>query len=175
MPSVWRIGPPETATTGVGGRLQSRDSSRARFLFSSVWVMTILKENVDRFAVHPAYAMAALLPDREHVDRLIKTLSGGIDAGPVVEVFHGQAGLQILDRRGAGHGLSAWFRRLLQNSAYYDQILGLYGASLIGGDFLTVVPCGSGERREIAAAAISHEGHSLYYFGFDTVELVLGN
>jgi len=137
--------------------------------------MTTLNDNVDRFMVHPTYAMAALLPDREHVDRLIKALSGGIDAGTVIEVLHGQAGLRILDRRGTGHGLSAWFRRLLQNWTYYEQILGLYSEGLIGGDFLAVVPCGPGERREIAAAAISHGGHSLYYFGFDTVESILGN
>src|SRR3982751_556374 len=128
--------------------------------------MTTLDDNVDRFLLHPTYALAALLPDREHVDRLMKTVSGGVDAGALMEVLHGQAGLRILDRRGRGHGLAAWFRRLLQNWTYYEQILGLYSEGLVSGDFLTVIPCGPAERSEIAAAARSHGGHRLYYFGY---------
>ena len=137
--------------------------------------MTTVDDNVDRVLVHPTYATAALLPDREHVDRLIRTVSGGIDAGTVVEVLHGQAGLRILDRRGTGHGLSAWFRRLLQNWTYYEQILSLYSEGLAHGAFLAVIPCGPGERREIGAAATSNGGRNLYYFGFGTVESIPGD
>jgi len=136
--------------------------------------MTTLEDNVDRFLVHPTYALAALLPDREHVDWMIEALSSGVESGVLVQVMHGQDGLRILDQRGTGHGLSGWFHRLLQNWTYYEQILGLYNEGLTGGEFLAVIPCGPDERRRIASAALSYGGHTLYYFGFDTVESVLG-
>jgi hypothetical protein len=132
--------------------------------------MPAIDDNGDTFVVHPTYAMAALLPDRQHVDRLIDALSAGIDVGTVVEVMHGEDGLRILDQRGARHGQLAWLHRLVQSWTYYEEILGLYNEGLSSGQFLTVVPCGPDDRHRVATATAAQGGRLLYYFGFESVE-----
>jgi hypothetical protein len=136
--------------------------------------MANVKDNVDAFQVHPTYALAVMLPDREHTDRMIESLRAYLEDGDVIQVLHGQEGLGILDRRGSRHGLPAWFHRLLQNWTYYEQILGLYGERLSKGEFLVVIPCGLDRRQEVAALAVAQGARGAYYFGFETVESVTG-
>jgi hypothetical protein len=130
--------------------------------------MPAVDDNVDQFQVHPTYALAAMLPDRERVDRVIEALSGASDE--VVQILHGAEGLRILDQRGTKHGRLAWFHRLLQEWTYYEEILGLYSEGLTRGEFLTVIPCDPDDRHQVAVAAAANGGRSLYYFGFGTVE-----
>jgi hypothetical protein len=130
--------------------------------------MATVRDNVDDFEVHPVYAVAAVLPDRGHADRAVEALRS--DA----EVLHGPEGLRILDARGESHGPSAWVHRLLQNWTYYEQILGLYAESLARGEFLVVVPASPSERAGLARILTEHEGHAVYYFGFNTVESITG-
>ena len=121
--------------------------------------MATVDDNVDQFQIHPTYALAALLPDRDHLDRMLADLptadtdtdTDNAGAGAVVQVMHGAEGLRILDQRGTGHGRLAWFHRLLQNWTYYEQILGLYTEGLTGGEFLAVIPCAPDDRRRTAA------------------------
>jgi hypothetical protein len=47
--------------------------------------MATIDDNVDHFLVHPMYAVAALLPDHEHVNRMIEDLSADVDADTVVQ------------------------------------------------------------------------------------------
>ena len=137
--------------------------------------MATVDDNVDQFRIHPTYALAALLPDRDHLDRMLADLptADTADTDAVVQVMHGAEGLRILDQRGTAHGRLAWFHRLLQNWTYYEQILGLYTEGLTGGEFLAVIPCAPDDRRRTAATVAAHGGRSLYYFGFNTVESVV--
>jgi hypothetical protein len=132
--------------------------------------MPAVEDNIDHFLAHPTYALAALMPDREHVDRLLGSLPTPPGATPPVQVLHGEEGLRILDQRGNAHGRLAWFHRLLQNWTYYEQILGLYSEGLGRGEYLVVIPCAPEERHTTAQAVTAGGGHSLYYFGFETVE-----
>ena len=136
--------------------------------------MASVEDNVDAFLVHPTYALAVLMPGQEQTDQLIESLGECLEEGDVVEVLHGPEGLGILDPRGSRHGLSAWFHRLLQNWTYYEQILGLYGERLSKGDFLLVIPCRPERRGEVAARVVARGAHSVYYFGFGTVESITG-
>ena len=136
--------------------------------------MPTVADNSDHFVVHPTYALSALLPDRDHVDRLLAELPADLEPGRVVQVLHGEEGLRILDQRGSAHGRVAWFHRFLQNWTYYEQILDLYSEGMGNGESLTVIPCGPAERGLIASAAAAHGAHTVYYFGFNTVESVAG-
>jgi hypothetical protein len=134
--------------------------------------MSIVEDNIDRFQVHPTYALAALFPDREHVDRMIETVASELD-DEVVEVIHGEEGLRILDERGVNHGLSARLHRLLQNWTYYRDIFAFYSERLADGEFLMIIPCDPERRSSLARAARSLSGHRIYYFGYGTVESIV--
>ncbi|GAA0526830.1 hypothetical protein GCM10010172_04230 [Paractinoplanes ferrugineus] len=132
--------------------------------------MPVVADNIDQFVIHPTYALAGLLPDQEHADRVLEALSTALDADVEVQLLHGEEGLRILDQGGSGHGRTAWFHRLLQNWTYYEQILGIYSEGLRRGELLTVIPCALDVRRQVAATMVPHGAHRLYYFGYDTVE-----
>jgi hypothetical protein len=136
--------------------------------------MASVTDNADAFQVHPTYALAVLLPDRQHTDRLIESLQAYFEDDEVIQVLHGPEGLSILDHRGSRHGLPAWFHRLLQNWTYYEQILGLYGERLSKGDFLMVIPCAPEQHQAVASLAVAQGARGAYYFGFETVESVTG-
>ncbi len=132
--------------------------------------MVPIDDNVDKFEVHPTYAVAAVLPDRKSVDDAIRALDADGHDGDVIEVMHGEEGLRILDQRGSRHGVTGWLHRLLQNWTYYEQILGLYSEALTHGEFLVVMPAAPDDRYPIARTLIAHGGHGMYYFGFNSVE-----
>ena len=136
--------------------------------------MPTIDDNIDRFEAHPTYALTALLPDRERVDALTAALAAELDDDEVVEVIHGDEGLRILDQRGVRHGLSARMRRLLQNWTYYKDILEVYSEGLSDGEFLTVIPCSPARRLEIALTVESFGGRRIYYYGYGTVESIVG-
>ena len=136
--------------------------------------MAIVEDNVDVFQVHPTYAVAALMPDRDAVDKVIDTLDAAGDDQGAVEVMHGAEGLRILDQRGRQHGAKAWLHRLVQSWTYYEQILGLYSEGLSRGEFLVVVPSSPQTRQRIGQFLVAQRGHGVYYFGFGTVESLTG-
>ncbi|WP_127504628.1 hypothetical protein [Actinoplanes solisilvae] len=136
--------------------------------------MPTIDDNIDRFEVHPTYALTALLPDRERVDGLTAALAVDLDDDEVVEVIHGDEGLRILDQRGVRHGFSARLTRLMQDWTYYREILEVYTEGLTDGEFLAVIPCAPDQRLEVALTVESFGGRLIYYYGYGTVESIIG-
>lgn len=128
-----------------------------------------------RFINYPTGNLLAVADDAATAARAVAALEEAGWAAAHIEQLSGPAAADAFDATGAGHGLRARLRRLVQFSLM-DQLpdLAWYQAAAREGRVVMIVPAGDGRAGARAAAILAAAGcHFINRFGrFQTEELL---